>query len=128
MSLDFYLPKYNMAIECQGEQHYKPIEYFGGEKEYNALGRSEYVKYQNYLGSETTSGSLLFQLKKLNDELSELSAELDTIDNQRLALVEQAQMTHSSYGFTNKELVTVSRLQRHTDYQNSNILSTFLSK
>ena len=33
-------------------------------------------------------------------------------------------MTHSSYGFTNKELVTVSRLQRHTDYQNSNILST----
>ena len=28
--LDFYLPKYNIAIECQGEQHYKPIGYFGG--------------------------------------------------------------------------------------------------
>ena len=28
--LDFYLPKYNIAIECQGEQHYKPIDYFGG--------------------------------------------------------------------------------------------------
>ena len=26
-----------MAIECQGEQHYKPIEYFGGEKEYNLV-------------------------------------------------------------------------------------------
>ena len=29
-SLDFYLPKYNIAIECQGEQHFKPIDIFGG--------------------------------------------------------------------------------------------------
>ncbi len=33
-SLDFYLPKYNIAIECQGVQHYKPIEYFGGEEKF----------------------------------------------------------------------------------------------
>ena len=26
-SLDFYLPDYNIAIECQGEQHYKPIDF-----------------------------------------------------------------------------------------------------
>lgn len=32
--LDFYLPKYNIAIECQGIQHYKPIEYFGGEEKF----------------------------------------------------------------------------------------------
>jgi hypothetical protein len=30
--LDFYLPKYNIAIECQGEQHFKPIEFWGGDK------------------------------------------------------------------------------------------------
>ena len=29
-SLDFYLPDYNVAIECQGEQHFKPVKYFGG--------------------------------------------------------------------------------------------------
>lgn len=29
-SLDFYLPQYNLAIECQGIQHFEPIEYFGG--------------------------------------------------------------------------------------------------
>lgn len=29
LSLDFYLPIYNMAIECQGEQHFKP-KTFGG--------------------------------------------------------------------------------------------------
>lgn len=28
MPLDFYLPKYNIAIECQGEQHFKDREYF----------------------------------------------------------------------------------------------------
>ena len=30
--LDFFLPQYNIAIECHGEQHFKPIEYFGGEE------------------------------------------------------------------------------------------------
>ena len=31
MSLDFYLPDYNIAIECQGIQHFKSKEFFGGE-------------------------------------------------------------------------------------------------
>ena len=31
LSLDFYLPEYNVSIECQGEQHFKPVDYFGGE-------------------------------------------------------------------------------------------------
>ena len=31
---DFYLPKYNVVIECQGLQHFKSIEWFGGEKHY----------------------------------------------------------------------------------------------
>ena len=26
-SLDFYLPEYNIAIECQGEQHYQKVYY-----------------------------------------------------------------------------------------------------
>ena len=30
-SLDFYLPDYNVGIECQGIQHFEPIEHFGGE-------------------------------------------------------------------------------------------------
>lgn len=33
-SLDFYLPDYNIAIECQGGQHFEPCEYFGGEKQF----------------------------------------------------------------------------------------------
>lgn len=34
-SLDFYLPKYNIAIECQGRQHFESVEYFGGVDEFN---------------------------------------------------------------------------------------------
>lgn len=30
-SLDFYLPQYNVAIECQGIQHFKAVNHFGGE-------------------------------------------------------------------------------------------------
>lgn len=33
LTLDFYLPKQNIAIECQGGQHFKIIEHFGGKKE-----------------------------------------------------------------------------------------------
>jgi len=29
--LDIYLPKYNIGIEFQGDQHFYPVEYFGGE-------------------------------------------------------------------------------------------------
>ena len=31
-TLDFYLPKYNIGIECQGGQHFKVVDHFGGEE------------------------------------------------------------------------------------------------
>ena len=34
-SLDFFLPQYNVGIECQGRQHFELIEYFGGVDEFN---------------------------------------------------------------------------------------------
>lgn len=34
LSYDFYLPKYNLLIEFQGEQHERPITYFGGEEQF----------------------------------------------------------------------------------------------
>ena len=35
LSFDFYLPEYNICIEYNGIQHYKPIEYFGGSEKFN---------------------------------------------------------------------------------------------
>ena len=30
MTLDFYLPDYDIGIECQGRQHFAPVEKYGG--------------------------------------------------------------------------------------------------
>ena len=30
--VDFYIPEYNIAIECQGAQHFEEVEFFGGEE------------------------------------------------------------------------------------------------
>jgi hypothetical protein len=43
LRVDFYLPTYNLAIEYQGEQHYKPIDFFGGQKTFE-----KQVLYDNY--------------------------------------------------------------------------------
>ena len=34
LSYDFYLPTYNKLIEFQGEQHQRPIEMFGGKRQF----------------------------------------------------------------------------------------------
>ena len=45
LRLDFYLPDYNIAIECQGEQHFKPINYFGGLQNFIKLSKNDKLKY-----------------------------------------------------------------------------------
>lgn len=39
LSLDFYLPEYNIGIECQGDQHFMPVTHFGG---INGLNKTIY--------------------------------------------------------------------------------------
>ena len=34
LKIDFFIPNKNIGIECQGEQHFKMVEHFGGEKDY----------------------------------------------------------------------------------------------
>lgn len=43
--IDFYLPDYNLFIEYNGKQHYVPIEYFGGEINFNRqYMRDNYIR------------------------------------------------------------------------------------
>ena len=44
LPFDFYLPKYNICIEFDGEQHYRPIEYFGGQKSFENQKRRDCIK------------------------------------------------------------------------------------
>ena len=43
-SFDFYLPDYNIAIELQGEQHFKPVELWGGEYTFKKQLKRDYKK------------------------------------------------------------------------------------
>ena len=42
--LDFYIPKYNVAIECQGIQHFKPTPFFTKNYDNAEIGFKEIVK------------------------------------------------------------------------------------
>ena len=42
--LDFYLPKHNIAIECQGVQHFEPIKSFGGEESLTLIKERDEAK------------------------------------------------------------------------------------
>ena len=44
LKFDFYLPSYNACIEFDGEQHHRPIEYWGGEKAFKELQIKDSLK------------------------------------------------------------------------------------
>ena len=44
LKLDFFLPDYNIAIECQGIQHFKPVELFGGEEQLKYQEKMDNIK------------------------------------------------------------------------------------
>jgi len=44
LPFDFYLPNYNICVEFDGEQHYKPIEYFGGKKMFELRVKHDNIK------------------------------------------------------------------------------------
>ena len=46
LSLDFYLPEHNIAIECQGEQHFRPVEWWGGIDSFNNLKEKDKRKFE----------------------------------------------------------------------------------
>jgi hypothetical protein len=46
LELDFYLPDYNVGIECQGIQHFESIDYFGGEEGFEYIQNNDKIKKQ----------------------------------------------------------------------------------
>ena len=42
--LDFYLPEYNIGIECQGLQHFKPIKWYGGDEVFEKTIKRDEIK------------------------------------------------------------------------------------
>ena len=46
LSYDFYLPDYNMLVECQGIQHEQPVNFFGGEEQFKVQQEHDRRKRQ----------------------------------------------------------------------------------
>ena len=46
MFLDFYVPKYNVAIECHGIQHFESVKLFGGDESFKKLKERDELKYK----------------------------------------------------------------------------------
>lgn len=68
-SLDFYLSEYNIAIECQGMQHFIPVEHFGGEENFISIqGRD---KRKKRLCKENGVELIYFLDKKYNSYMEE---------------------------------------------------------
>ena len=44
MHLDFFLPDYNVGIECQGEQHFKPLDFWGGKEKFVYTASNDKLK------------------------------------------------------------------------------------
>ena len=47
LPFDFYLPEYKILIECDGIQHFQPVEYFGGDENFEIVQRHDSIK-NNY--------------------------------------------------------------------------------
>ena len=44
LPFDFYLPGYNVCIECDGIQHFEPVKHFGGEQQFQIRQHHDQIK------------------------------------------------------------------------------------
>ena len=65
--LDFYLQEYNIAIECQGGQHFESVEHFGGQAVLEQIKQRD--KKKKELCEAHGIKMLYFADKKYNEEI-----------------------------------------------------------
>jgi hypothetical protein len=73
LPFDFFIPSYNLCIEFDGEQHYRPIEYFGGVDNFKRQIKRDHIK-DKYCNDNKIS---LIRISYLNQ--NEISKILDNI-------------------------------------------------
>ena len=78
--LDFYLPEYNVAIECQGSQHYKETNYYGGKKKLERQIEEDFRKFN--LCKE--NGMRLLYYTDYKGEIPELYRSYTFLDKDKL--------------------------------------------
>lgn len=76
LPFDFYLPDFNILIEYDGEQHYKPVEIWGGEKGFENQKRLDAIKNKFASDSGMTLIRIPYTVKKESQLLSYLTDEI----------------------------------------------------
>ena len=67
LTLDFFLPDYNIGIEYQGIQHFIPQNVFGGEHAYNIVKERDLRKYNKCKENGVTVFYISFE-KQIPDD------------------------------------------------------------
>ena len=76
LRVDFYLVDYDIVIEYQGQQHFHPIEYFGGEEVFKKQCLYDNYKKQFFKNKMIEISYLDYDIldKKINDLLKNLKS------------------------------------------------------
>lgn len=79
LNFDFYVPIYNLLIECNGIQHYESIDFFGGDERFNKQRLHDKLKEEyaiknnfNYLVIDCRKDNLKYVNDILNKYISSL--------------------------------------------------------
>jgi len=79
LPFDFYLPRYNVCIEYDGEQHFNTINYFGGKKGLKYIQNNDGIKTQYCKDNNITLIRIKYNeniLEKLNEEFKKFSQKI----------------------------------------------------
>jgi hypothetical protein len=90
---DIWIPKLKIAIEYQGEQHYMPVDYFGGYEAY--IATVERDERKRFLSIE--NGIKLFYVQK-GYQYSEIRDEIKTSQNRAKLLTKREYLPKMTYG------------------------------
>ncbi len=87
LRLDFYLPKYKVAIECQGIQHYRPTDYGGKGEEASKEAFEDTLRWDEVKRNLCAKHGIriLYYSKK---EIKDFSKDSELITDKRLILKE----------------------------------------
>lgn len=89
LRFDFYLPDYGWCVECEGYQHYHPVDWFGGEEQFATQQRRDKIKsdfckdnfiplirihYSDYKEMDRVADSITACLKRLPSKKNNIKA------------------------------------------------------
>lgn len=79
LSFDFFLPEHLILIEYQGQQHYKPIDFFGGKDTFIKQQLHDEMK-KNY---SSANGYSLIEIPYFEDVKTYLTSEIEKIRKEK---------------------------------------------